>query len=63
MSEVIFHYVVCGKCHKKSTNVPFEINFFTKEIYYLCPFCNDNNVMSLRKEAVPLPRIKTLKTF
>jgi len=53
--------VVCSHCrnHDKEPNI--EINFRDGKIYYMCPECNKESVISLKAENKPLPKTRRMR--
>lgn len=52
--------VVCGneKCQHMCDDPAIEINFYTKDIHYVCPKCKKDSKVSLMMESKPLPRMR-----
>lgn len=52
--------VICGnkKCRELNVEPVLEINFFTKDIVYICPKCGEESKFSLFKEARPFPKTR-----
>jgi len=52
--------VVCSYCryHDKEPNL--EINFREGKIYYVCPDCEKESVISLKAESKPFPKTRRM---
>lgn len=52
----------CGnkKCREICDDPIIEFNFFTGEVVYVCHKCGFDNKITLFKEAMPLPRSRTM---
>lgn len=53
--------VVCFHCRHHDMDPNLEINFRDGKIYYICPGCKKENVIGLKAENKPLPRIRGIR--
>jgi len=51
---------VCSKCRFHDSDPNIEINFRDGKIYYLCPKCNTESIISLKAEGKELPKSRRL---
>ena len=51
---------VCSHCryHDKEPNL--EINFREGKVYYVCPECKEESIISLKAENKPFPRTRRM---
>jgi len=52
--------VVCSHCRNHDKDPNLEINFREGKVYYLCPECEKESMISLRAENKPLPRMRRM---
>jgi predicted RNA-binding Zn-ribbon protein involved in translation (DUF1610 family) len=51
--------VVCSHCRNHDKDPNIEINFRDNKIYYVCPECKKESVISLKASLPPLPKTRT----
>jgi len=51
---------VCSHCRYHDTEPNIEINFREGKIYYVCPKCMKESVISLKVENSPYPKTKRM---
>ncbi len=52
--------VVCGFCRYYDKEPVIEINFKDGKIYYMCPECKKESVISLQAENTPYPKSRRM---
>jgi hypothetical protein len=52
--------IVCSHCRNHDKDPQIEINFKDGKIYYICPDCEKESVISLKADSTPLPRIRRM---
>ena len=51
---------VCSHCRYHDNDPNMEINFRDGKIYYICPDCKKESVVSLKAESKPFPRTRRM---
>jgi len=51
---------VCSHCRYHDTDPNLEINFMDGKVYYMCPECKQESIISLKAENKPLPRMRRM---
>jgi len=52
--------VVCSHCRFHDTSPNIEINFRDNKIYYICPECKKESIISLKADLPPLPKTRRM---
>jgi len=52
--------VVCAHCRNHDKEPNLEFNFKDGKIYYLCPECKKESVITLKAESKPLPKLRRM---
>lgn len=52
--------VVCFHCRNHDKDPNMEINFKDGKIYYMCPQCRKESIISLQADSKPYPKSKRL---
>ena len=50
--------VVCAHCGEHDKDPNLEINFRDGKIYYICPKCRKEGIISLKAENKPFPKMR-----
>jgi len=51
---------VCSYCRNNDIDPILEINFGDGKVYYTCPECKKENVISLKADNKPFPKIRRM---
>ena len=52
--------VVCANCRYHDQESNLEINFKDGKIYYMCPECKKESVISLKADGQPFPKTRRM---
>ena len=52
--------VVCSHCRAHNKDPNLEINFREGKIYYMCPECKKESIISLKAESIPFPKTRRM---
>ena len=52
---------ICSHCSHSESDPVIEINFKEGKIYYICQECRRENVINIKAENTPLPRIRRIR--
>lgn len=53
--------VVCFHCRHHDSDPNLEINFRDGKVYYMCPECKKESIISLKAENLPYPKSRRMK--
>ena len=52
--------VICSYCRSHNKEPNLEINFREGKIYYMCPECKKESIISLKAESIPFPKTRRM---
>lgn len=52
--------VVCSHCRNHDKDPILEMNFKDGKIYYMCPECKKESIISLKAESNPYPKSRRM---
>lgn len=53
--------VVCAYCRSHNKEAILEINFADGKIYYICPECEKESIITLKAESKPFPKTRRMR--